>query len=61
MTEIARLNDMERHIVSRFIHRQRVARDITARPLSVGDRIADRVAPIASRRSAAAGHSSASR
>ena len=44
MTEIARLNDMERHIVSRFIHRQRVARDITARPLSVGDRIADRVA-----------------
>ena len=39
MTEIARLNDMERHIVSRFIHRQRVARDITARPLSVGDRI----------------------
>ena len=44
MTEIARLNDMERRIVSRFIDRQRVARDITAVPLSVGDRIADRVA-----------------
>jgi uncharacterized membrane protein len=44
MTEIARLNDMERHIVRRFIHRQRVARDITALPLSLGDRIADRVA-----------------
>jgi uncharacterized membrane protein len=44
MTEIARLNDMERHILGRFIHRQRVARDITARPVGVGDRIADRVA-----------------
>jgi uncharacterized membrane protein len=44
VNEIARLNNMERQIVDRFIHRQRVARDITAHPLSAGDRIADRVA-----------------
>jgi uncharacterized membrane protein len=44
LNEIARLSDMERRIVDRFIHRQRVARDITAVPLSTGDRIADRVA-----------------
>jgi uncharacterized membrane protein len=44
VNEIARLNEMERRIVDRYIHRQRVARDITAIPLSVGDRIADRVA-----------------
>jgi uncharacterized membrane protein len=42
--EIARLSAMERHIIDRFIHRQRVARDITAIPLSFGDRLADRVA-----------------
>src|SRR5947208_1012765 len=35
---------MEQRIIDRFVHRQRVARDITAVPLSVGDRIADRVA-----------------
>ena len=43
-TEIARLNAMERHIIDRFIHRQRVARDITEVPISLGDRVADRVA-----------------
>jgi uncharacterized membrane protein len=43
-TEIARLNAMERHIIDRFIHRQRVARDITATPMRFGDRLADRVA-----------------
>ena len=42
--EISRLNAMERRIIDRFIHRQRVARDITAIPVSVGDRVADRVA-----------------
>ena len=35
---------MERHIIDRFIDRQRVARDITATPVSLGDRLADRVA-----------------
>ena len=43
-TEIARLNAMERHIIDRFIHRQRVARDITQVPISLGDRLADHVA-----------------
>src|SRR5258707_8542175 len=43
-TEIARLNAMERHIIDRFIHRKGVARDITATPMSFGDRLADRVA-----------------
>ncbi len=40
-TEITRLNAMERHIIDRFIHRERVARDITARPLPLGERIAE--------------------
>src|SRR5256885_726678 len=44
LNEIARLSEMERRIVDRFIHRQRVARDITAAPPSAGERIADRVA-----------------
>ncbi|SRR5260221_632096 len=43
-TEIARLNAMERHIIDRFIHRQGVAKDITATPVRFGDRLADRVA-----------------
>jgi uncharacterized membrane protein len=43
-TEIARLSDIERHIIHRFIHRELVSRDITAGPMSVGDRVADRVA-----------------
>src|SRR5438876_4166276 len=30
VAEIARLNALEQHIIDRFIHRQRVARDITA-------------------------------
>jgi len=42
--EIAQLNAMERHIIDRFIHRQRVARDITAAQIGFGDRLADRVA-----------------
>ena len=44
MAEIARLNEVEQHIINRFIHRQRVARDITAGPISFGGRVADRVA-----------------
>ena len=42
--ELARLNAIERHIMDWFIHRQRVARDITQVPLSLGDRLADHVA-----------------
>jgi len=44
MDEIARLTELERRIVHRFIHRHRVARDISAIPLSFGDRVADLVA-----------------
>jgi uncharacterized membrane protein len=44
VTEIARLNAMERRIIDRFIHRQRVARDITPVAVSLGDRLADHVA-----------------
>ena len=44
VAEIARLNAVERHIIDRFIHRERVARDITARPLPLGERVADQVA-----------------
>ena len=44
LDEVARLSDIERHVVARFIHRQPVARDITAGPHSFGERIADRVA-----------------
>jgi uncharacterized membrane protein len=44
VTEIARLNAIERHIIDRFIHRQGVARDITQVPVSFGDRLADQVA-----------------
>ena len=42
--EIARLTEIEQQIIDRFIHRQGVARDITASPPGFGDRIADRVA-----------------
>ena len=42
--EIARLTEIERQIIDRFIHRQRVARDLTERAPSFGDRVADRVA-----------------
>ena len=42
--EIARLNAMEQRIIDRFIHRTAVARDITAVPVTFGDRVADRVA-----------------
>ena len=44
VAEIARLNATERHIIDRFIHRQRVARDITQVRMSFGDRVADHVA-----------------
>ena len=44
VTEIGRLNKVEQRIIHSFIHRQRVARDITAAPLNLGDRVADRVA-----------------
>lgn len=44
VTEIAQLNEVERRIIDRFIHRHRIARDLSAAPLSFGDRVADRVA-----------------
>jgi uncharacterized membrane protein len=42
--EIARLSALERHIIDRFIRRQRIARDLSAAPVPLGDRVADRVA-----------------
>ena len=44
VTEIARLNAIERQIIDRFIHRQRVPADATQAPPSLGDRVADQVA-----------------
>jgi uncharacterized membrane protein len=44
LAEITRLNAIEQQVIDRFIHRQRVARNIFDVPTSVGDRIADRVA-----------------
>src|SRR4051812_3574430 len=43
VAEIARLNDLERRIIDRFIHRQRLPPDGTQAGLSLGDRVADRV------------------
>jgi uncharacterized membrane protein len=42
--DLARLTEIERRIVARFIRRERVARDITAEPLTFGNRVADAVA-----------------
>ena len=44
VADIERLNAIERHIVERFIYRQRVARDLSQAPMSFGSRVADRVA-----------------
>jgi len=44
MHEIARLNEMERRIVDRFIHRRPLPRPIEPVPRTIGDRVADRVA-----------------
>jgi uncharacterized membrane protein len=44
LTDIGRLNEVEQRIIDSFIHRQRVARDITAGPITLGNRVADRVA-----------------
>jgi uncharacterized membrane protein len=44
VADIAKMNAIEQQIINRFIHRQRVARDITASPMSLGDRVADHVA-----------------
>ncbi len=44
MNEIARLTEMERRIVDRFIHRHRVPQEAPAPPPTFGDRVADRVA-----------------
>src|SRR5207244_3995113 len=42
--EIEKLNAIEQQIIDRFIHRERMARDMSARSLSLGDRVADQVA-----------------
>ena len=42
--EVARLSQIETRIIDRFIHRQRVARDISAVEQTLGERVADRVA-----------------
>jgi uncharacterized membrane protein len=44
VADIARLNAIEQQIINRFIHRQRVARDLTAKQAKLGERVADRVA-----------------
>jgi uncharacterized membrane protein len=44
LADIAHLNEIERHIVHRFVHRQRVARNLAETPLTLGERVADRVA-----------------
>ena len=44
LDDIARLSDIERRIIARFVSRERVARHLIAEPSSLGDRIADRVA-----------------
>jgi uncharacterized membrane protein len=43
VAEVARLNDLERRIIDRFIHRQREPPEAAASS-SAGDRVADRVA-----------------
>src|SRR5260370_40146505 len=43
VAEIVRLNDLERRVIDRFIHRQRVPPDGTQARLSLGDLVADRV------------------
>jgi len=44
LAEIARLTEIEKRVLDTFIHREPVARDITSGPLTVGQRLADRVA-----------------
>jgi uncharacterized membrane protein len=44
MDEIARLSELERRIVDRFIHRHRVPHGLATEPLGFGDRLADGVA-----------------
>ena len=39
VAEIGRLNALERSIINKFIHRQRVARDLSIAPMSFGDRV----------------------
>ena len=43
LREVARLNALERRIIDRFIHRERLAADAASEKESVGDRFADRV------------------
>jgi len=44
LDEIAQSSEIERRIVDHFIHRKPVARDITAGPSTLGNRVADQVA-----------------
>jgi uncharacterized membrane protein len=42
--ELAKLDTMEQAVIHRFIHRQGTARDLTAMPTTLGQRVADKVA-----------------
>ena len=44
VADIERLNAFEKHIIEGFIRRQRVPGDVSQAPMSLGDRVADRVA-----------------
>ena len=44
LDDIARLSEIERQIIARFIRRERVARHPSGPPSSLGNRVADRVA-----------------
>jgi uncharacterized membrane protein len=44
VADIERLNAIEKQIIERFIHRQRAARDLSQDQMTLGDRVADRVA-----------------
>ena len=44
VADIERLNAIEKQIIERFINRQRAARDVSQAQMSLGNRVADRVA-----------------
>ena len=44
VADIERLNEIEKQIIERFIHRRRATRDLSQTQMSLGDRVADRVA-----------------
>jgi uncharacterized membrane protein len=44
VSDLAKLDAVEKSIIHRFIHRQGVARDLTSEPVTFGQRVADKVA-----------------